>query len=327
MLVQNLKELERVVKEEKISKNFIGTINGTFDLLHEGHIDAINYATKHSQKLFILINSDRSVKIYKGPHRPIEEQHVRANKMEERFPEHYIFIFDDINPLTTLEKISPNVHFIGPDWGSNTLEQKLIESHGGVVKNITKNIEISTTLLLRKDHLEIAPEKAIFLDRDGTIIVDKKYPVDPNQIEFLPKALKSLKKISKLGFKLFIVSNQSAVGRGITTQDVAISLNNKVVEQLKESGIEITKSFIDFSHPSENSKTRKPNTLFLENASLEYKLSLKDSWVIGDKPSDILFGKRGNTKTLQIKGDYDISEFADFYINNLAQAYEIISQH
>ena len=60
----------------------ISTINGTFDLLHKGHIDALDFALSNSEKLYILVNSDRSVGLYKGPSRPIDSEQIRINKIE-----------------------------------------------------------------------------------------------------------------------------------------------------------------------------------------------------------------------------------------------------
>lgn len=327
MIVNNLVELRALIKQHKIDKFKIGTINGTFDLLHKGHVDAFNYAINNCEKLFILINSDRSVGLYKGQDRPIENEKERSKKIEAFYPEAIIYVFDELNPLSLLDEIMPDLHFIGPDWGKKTLEQTLVEKNGGKVDHVKKQFQISTTQILEKKGITSLSKNAIFLDRDGTIVVDKKYLSSINEIEFFPETFKALEKMSNLGFLLFIVSNQSMVARNMSTEKEAFTINDEIVKQLKAEGIEIKESYLDFSHPNNPSTTRKPNVGFLEKAASEYNLILKNSWVIGDKESDVIFGKRGNTKTIQINGSHKISNFSDYIANNLEEAYEIISKY
>ena len=81
MEVQNYEELKSLSREFKKDKLIIGTINGTYDLLHDGHKDAISFALKNVDKLFLLLNSDKSVSLYKGPSRPIENEEVRRRNL------------------------------------------------------------------------------------------------------------------------------------------------------------------------------------------------------------------------------------------------------
>lgn len=325
MIVKNLNELKKLVNELRVQNIKISTFNGTFDLLHDGHRDALNFSEKNSEKLIILVNSDRSVSLYKGPDRPIEEEKLRVMKIEIHFPNTYIYIFDDLNPLNILKEIKPDIHFIGPDWGKKTLEQDLIESLGGKVIHIKKNLDISTTKILQKKEGIKTNKKAIFFDRDGTLIVDKKYLTEINDIEFFPQTSKVLSDLMNDGYLLFIISNQSMVARKMASEKDAVAINNEIVNRLKLMGVEIQESYLDFSHPDKPSNSRKPNTEFLEKISSKYKVALKDCWVIGDKPSDVVFGKKGNTRTIQIKGNYGISEFSEFIVDNLEEAYQIIS--
>ena len=88
MIIKSLPELRKLAKEHKINNFKLGTINGTFDLLHSGHIDAFNFATNNCDKLFILINSDESVRLYKGPSRPKDKEAERAKKFKMPIPTH-----------------------------------------------------------------------------------------------------------------------------------------------------------------------------------------------------------------------------------------------
>lgn len=324
MIVKNLKELNNFVKEQRKNKFKISTVNGTFDLLHKGHLDALNFSEANSEKLFILVNSDRSVSLYKGPDRPIEDQNLRTHNLEINFPNSFIYIFDELNPLKILKEIKPDKHFVGPDWGDKTLEQDLVESFGGKIYHIKKHFDISTTKILEKKGDMYKNRKGIFFDRDGTIMVDKKYLTKMNEIELFPETINVLTKLMRDGYLLFIVSNQSMVSRNMATKQEALEINDEIVRILKRNGVQIQESFLDFSHPDNPSEFRKPNTLFLEKAASKYKLALKDSWVVGDKPSDVIFGKRGNAKTIQINGHYELSKFSDFIVNDLEEAYQII---
>lgn len=327
MLIEKISDLNKHLVNARSKNLQIGTINGTFDLLHKGHIDAINYANNNCEKLFILVNSDYSVSLYKGPSRPKENEKIRYINIQNAFPEACIIIFDELNPLHLLTEIKPNIHFMGPDWGIKTLEQELVESNGGKIKYIKKNFDISTSQILKKkDNLDVI-NRAIFLDRDGTIIIDKNYLSDPEEIEFFPQTVNTLIKLSELNYRFFIVSNQSMVGRKITTKKEAIAINNEVVRKLKLLGVDIQESYLDFSHPDKPSNERKPNVKFLIDAASKYKLALKECWTIGDKESDIIFGKRGNTKTIQIKGSYIASRFSDYKVDQIGEVYEIISEH
>ena len=273
MIVNNLIELRKLIKQHKSNKFKIGTINGTFDLLHKGHVDAFNYANNNCEKLFILINSDRSVGLYKGPGRPREDGNQRSKKIEALYPEAIIYIFDELNPLSLLNEIMPDLHFIGPDWGKKTLEQNLVEKNGGKIKHVKKNFQISTTQILEKEGISSLSNNGIFLDRDGTIVVDKKYLRNINEIEFFPKTIKALKKMSDLGFLLFIVSNQSMVARNMSTEEEALTINDEIIRQLNDADIQIKETYLDFSHPKNPSYTRKPNVGFLEKAASDYNLT------------------------------------------------------
>src|ERR1700722_7997557 len=86
--------------------------------------------------------------------------------------------------------------------------------------------------------------KAIFLDRDGTMIAEANYLKDPDQVKIFPATQTGLKKLGDAGFKLFIVSNQSGVGRGYFTMTDVEKVNGHLCEELAQDGIEIEKIYI-----------------------------------------------------------------------------------
>ena len=87
----------------------IGTINGSFDLFHEGHKFSITQALKKVDKLILLLNSDQSINLYKGKSRPIENYEIRKNILEI-FPQIEIIKLNELTPIDLLESIKPNIH-------------------------------------------------------------------------------------------------------------------------------------------------------------------------------------------------------------------------
>ena len=85
MEVQNYEKLKILLKKFRKNKLTVGTINGTYDLLHDGHKDAISFAFENVDKLILLLNSDKSVSLYKGPSRPIENEKVRSKNLQNTF--------------------------------------------------------------------------------------------------------------------------------------------------------------------------------------------------------------------------------------------------
>jgi D-glycero-D-manno-heptose 1,7-bisphosphate phosphatase len=131
---------------------------------------------------------------------------------------------------------------------------------------------------------------AVFLDRDGTIIYDRHYLKRPDQVEFFSGAIASLAKLQQAGFKLFIVSNQSGVGRGFFTLAEVQQVNDHLVEQLGAGGVRFEKIYIAPEAPDAPSHGRKPSPRFLFDARDEFGLNLANSYFIGDKLSDLECG-------------------------------------
>ena len=147
--------------------------------------------------------------------------------------------------------------------------------------------------------------QAVFLDRDGTIIQDKHYLRHSDQVEIFPGAIASLAKLQQAGFKLFIVSNQSGVGRGFFTLVEVQQVNNHLVEQLAPSGVRFDKIYIAPEAPDVPSHGRKPSPRFLFDARDEFGLNLANSYFIGDKLSDLECGwNAGLRKSILVRTGY-----------------------
>ncbi|MFH1223067.1 MAG: HAD family hydrolase [Pseudomonadota bacterium] len=132
--------------------------------------------------------------------------------------------------------------------------------------------------------MNASSHKAVFLDRDATLIFDHGYMKDPKLVEVLPGVEQALQIFIKNGFKLFIVTCQSGVGRGMMTMDDVKKVNERVLELLgKDTFIDI---LICPHSPEDKCKCRKPGTLLVEQTAKKHNIDLKSSYSIGDKVSD-----------------------------------------
>lgn len=169
--------------------------------------------------------------------------------------------------------------------------------------------------------------KAIFLDRDGTIIKEKNYLSKVEDIEFLDYSFEGLKKLQN-EFLLIIVTNQSGIARGYFKEETALLINDTIEKILLKNNIKITHTFMCPHHPDGVIKKyaiqcscRKPKIGMIERAVEMYNIDLSKSYVIGDKDSDILLAKNCNCKSILIKNkNYVNKESCDYIANNLLEA-------
>ena len=161
--------------------------------------------------------------------------------------------------------------------------------------------------------------KAIFLDRDGVINIEKNYLYKIEDFEFIDGVFESLNYLESLGFKLFIITNQSGIGRGYYTLADFNKLTSWMIEEFKKNDIKISQVEFCPHTPDENCTCRKPKTQMIDNILANYDIDLESSWLIGDKSSDISCAKNAKIKnTIQVKSGhkFDTSE-ADFVIEHL----------
>lgn len=145
-------------------------------------------------------------------------------------------------------------------------------------------------------------KKTVFLDRDGTIIVDKVYLNDPNQIIYLPGVFEALQKLRDAGFQFVLVTNQSGVARGLVTIENLNEIHRRIRAEFAKYQIEFREIYyapyaVDSNHP-----LRKPSPGMLLKARDEAEADLEKSWMIGDRLSDIIAGFRAGCKTVLLTG-------------------------
>ncbi|PHH96707.1 D-glycero-beta-D-manno-heptose-1,7-bisphosphate 7-phosphatase [Fusobacterium polymorphum] len=160
----------------------------------------------------------------------------------------------------------------------------------------------------------IKMKKAIFLDRDGTINVEKDYIYKSEDLVFEEGTIEALKTFKNLGYILIVISNQSGIARGYFTEEDLNIFNNNMNEILKKNGIEITEFYCCPHHPDgigEYKKVcecRKPNNKMIEDAIKKYNIAREKSYMIGDKTSDIGAGLKSNLKTVLVKTGYGLKD-------------------
>lgn len=125
--------------------------NGCFDLLHKGHLDLLSNAAVFGDKLFVGLNSDKSVKKLKGESRPKQNERTRAQKLLELKYVNHVIIFEDLTPQKLVHAISPDVLVKGGDYKkSEIVGAKHVISSGGVVKIVPLTPGFSTTSIIEK---------------------------------------------------------------------------------------------------------------------------------------------------------------------------------
>lgn len=174
-------------------------------------------------------------------------------------------------------------------------------------------------------------KRAVFFDRDDTLMVDVPYCGAPSRVRLLPYAHEALATLKASGFLLFIVSNQSGVGRGLITEKQVHEVNQELVRQLGEDFF--TGIYLCFAAPWENDNNcRKPNPGLILRARDEHDLSLEASFLVGDKPADVLCAKNAGCKSvLVMTGTHgeqmdQVNKQADYIARDLLQAAEWICQ-
>ena len=147
--------------------------------------------------------------------------------------------------------------------------------------------------------------RAVFLDRDGTMIAEKNYLCRLEDVEIFPATPAGLKRLAGAGFQLFIVSNQSGVGRGYFTMADVDRVNAHLCDALAREGIRFERIYIAPEKPDAPSRGRKPSPQFLFDARDEFGLDLAQSCLIGDKLIDLECGwSAGVKKSILVRTGY-----------------------
>lgn len=149
----------KLIKREDVGKwassvrlqgKTIATLNGSFDLLHAGHLEMIYQASLQADVLLVALNSDSSIKRYKSPHRPIIPLGQRQKMMAALSMVDFVTHFDETDPREILKIIRPHVHVNGAEYGYDCIERDVVEQGGGKIHIVSLVPELSTSNIIKK---------------------------------------------------------------------------------------------------------------------------------------------------------------------------------
>jgi len=149
---------------------------------------------------------------------------------------------------------------------------------------------------------------ALFLDRDGIINVDYGYVYQIEKFEFFSDIFDIVKKFKDRGYLIIVVTNQSGIGRGYYGEDDFLKLTKHMKEEFKKRGLEIDGVYYCPHSPESKCSCRKPNIKMVEDAKKEFNINLANSWMVGDKQSDINLAKNSGIGTSVGIGDRVIKD-------------------
>ena len=165
-------------------------------------------------------------------------------------------------------------------------------------------------------------KRAVFLDRDGVINIDKNYVHKIEDFEFIKGVKEALKHFLDAGYTLIIITNQSGIGRGYYTKEDFEKLTNWMLNELKKDSILIKKVYFCPHKPEDKCECRKPSPKMILDAKKEFDIDLKNSWLIGDKESDIEAGLNAGIKKTILIGDRPSK--AKFVVKSILDTISII---
>ncbi len=269
--------------------------NGVFDVLHRGHVAYLHNASQLGGSLVVAVNSDASARsLGKGPDRPLNRAEDRAAVLAGLASVALVTFFDERTPVSLIKEARPDVYVKGGDYDMEALEETaVVRSWGGESLAIPFVDGYSTTSLVKRIRAG-APRKAAFLDRDGVINLDRAYVHQWDEFEFVPGAVDAMRRLREAGYALVVVTNQSGLARGMYTEAQFQELTRHMRAALAEAGAEVEAVYHCPHHPkgsvpelAVDCDCRKPEPGMILRAAKELNLSLADSFLVGDKPSDI----------------------------------------
>lgn len=175
--------------------------------------------------------------------------------------------------------------------------------------------------------------KAIFLDRDGTLIEEVNFLSTVEETRLFSYTTEALKLLKDAGFSFFVTTNQSGIARGHFDANAVNAIHAKIQNELKAEGLQIESFHFCPHFPDDGCKCRKPNTGMIEQACEYFDIDLSESWMVGDKKLDIGMGFNAGTKTALVRTGYgnehqndlerqpdviadNLLEFAKYVVNN-----------
>ena len=168
--------------------------------------------------------------------------------------------------------------------------------------------------------------RAVFIDRDGTMAKDVNYCRRPEDFVLFPNTAKAIKLLNEHGFKVIVVTNQSGIARGYFTEETLAQIHKKMKEELAEGGARVDGIYYCPHHPDDNCDCRKPKPKLVLQAAKEHDIDLKRSFVVGDLSMDIELGKGAGCKTILLRDSpqEDTGISPDYIASDLLEAAQYV---
>ncbi|MBZ5726904.1 MAG: HAD family hydrolase [Acidobacteriia bacterium] len=166
--------------------------------------------------------------------------------------------------------------------------------------------------------------RAVFFDRDGTLMEEVGYCADPRLVKVYRGVPEALRRLKEAGWRTFIVTNQSGIGRGLITAAQYHAVERELARQIGSELIDAAYYCADA--PGPGATRRKPEPAMVQEAAAEFDIDLARSWFIGDKSEDIECGWRAGTRTILVLTGYGAEQrcHPDFTAKDMTQAVEIV---
>ena len=148
--------------------------------------------------------------------------------------------------------------------------------------------------------------RAVFFDRDGTLIEEAHYCADPALVRILPGVAEALRRLKDAGFLNFVITNQSGIGRGLITEEQYRAVEAEMLRQAGAGAIDGVYFCADA--PGATSQRRKPAPGMVLEAAAEHGIDLSRSYFVGDKASDVECGRRAGTRTILVRTGYGAAQ-------------------
>lgn len=166
--------------------------------------------------------------------------------------------------------------------------------------------------------------KIVLMDRDGTLTVppEDRRVSSPDKVRLFPDVIKSLKLLAEHGYKIIVITNQSGIAEGRFTQEEYEKINQRFLELLVPSGIEVLKVYTCPHRRADNCNCRKPKPTMIFEAAKEFAFNPEDCYMVGDRQDDIDIGNSAGAKTILVKtGDFPVAgDDATFVADDLLSA-------
>jgi len=175
--------------------------------------------------------------------------------------------------------------------------------------------------------------KAVFLDRDGTIIEDVGYLNNPQEIKFIHGSIEAIKKLNEADYKVIVITNQAGIARELIIENMLQTIDKTLQKEILNGGAYIDAIYYCPHHAEhgyypykQDCKCRKPEPGMILKAAKDHNIDLSQSWMIGDKRTDVYAGKKAGTKTILVMSGRGVeekpklTEQPDYYTENLLEA-------